>query len=148
MIPPENKPSFGLSRFPDLNYRRLYGMPTRTSDKSKTSPGEAVRELPYSDMLHKIARSDKLWDNLKYYGRAVWKGVADRTCTLPEGLKPSTVYPFPSVEKQRRAARTFHRWCELYTAVAEEDLGVTCELSIQDEVGFILIYGLGCAIRV
>ena len=145
---PNDEPGLGPNEIPSMEFRHIYGMPTRTSDNSCTIPSEAVKEIPESEMIQNIARSDDLWDNLKTYGRTVWEGVPSRTCKLPEGLKPSTVHPFPSAQQQKRSARTLDAWSDLYSALVDESVGASCELSIQDESALILSIGIGSAIRV
>ena len=142
------EPGLGLNELPSMEFRHIYGMPTRTSDNSSTTPSEAVKEIPESETIHNIAQSDNLWENLKTYGRTVWEGVPSRTCKLPEDLKPSTVHPFPSAQQQKRSARTLDAWNDLYLALVDESLGASCELSIQDESALILSIGIGSAIRV
>ena len=67
---------------------------------------------------------------------------------LPEALKPSTVHPFPPVEEQVMSAELFHAWYYLYSLLLRKRRGATCELSIQDELTFILNFGVTPALHV
>ena len=142
------QPDFGLPQLPEIQYRPLYGMPCRTSNKSTTKAAAAVRLLPETVQIKNIARSEQLWDKLKDYADKVWEGVSSRTDNLPKGMKASTPHPFPSAAKQKRGAEILHAWRYLYSLLLQEDEGATCEFSIQDEVTFLLKYCFGPALRV
>ena len=142
------QPAFGLPKLPEIQYRPLYGMPSRTSNKSTTKATDAVRSLPQTVIIKNIARSEQLWDKLKDYAETVWEGVPSRTDSLPKGMKASAPHPFPSAAKQKRGAEILHAWRYLYSLLVQEDEGATCEFSIQDEVTFLLKYCFGPALRV